>query len=80
MTGPLAEAITGIEGCADMLAGLARKNSFVVPLDAAQTRFRYHQLLAEILRHDAQRRDRHSWPGLMRPKLSRWLRPPWPAA
>jgi LuxR family maltose regulon positive regulatory protein len=66
VTGPLAEAITGLDGCADMLTRLARKNSFVVPLDAAQTRFRYHQLFAEILRHDLRRRDRRSVPGLMR--------------
>lgn len=66
VTGPLAEAITGLEGCTDMLAGLARRNSFVVPLDAGHTRFRYHQLLAEILRHDMQRRDRPAMPGLMR--------------
>jgi LuxR family maltose regulon positive regulatory protein len=66
VTGPLAEAITGLEGCGDMLAELTRKNSFVVPLDAAQTRFRYHQLFAEILRHDVQRRERRSVPGLMR--------------
>ena len=66
VTGPLAEAITGLDGCADMLAGLARKNSFVVPVDAAQTRFRYHQLFAEILRHDLQWRERESVPGLMR--------------
>lgn len=43
VTGPLAEAITGLDGCAEMLAELARKNSFVVPVDAAQTRFRYHR-------------------------------------
>jgi LuxR family maltose regulon positive regulatory protein len=66
VTGPLAEAITGMDGCAPMLADLARKNSFVVPLDAAQTRFRYHQLFAEILRHDVHLRDRRCVPGLMR--------------
>ena len=65
VTGPLAEAITGLKGCADMLAELARGNSFVVPVDGAQTRFRYHQLFAEILRHDVQQRDRRSTPGLM---------------
>jgi len=56
VTGPLADAVTGIDGCADMLADLARENSFVIPLDAAQTRFRYHQLFAEILRYLLQRR------------------------
>jgi LuxR family maltose regulon positive regulatory protein len=66
VTGPLAEAVTGMDGCADMLALLASKNSFVVPLDAAQTRFRYHQLFAEILRHDMQQRKAHSVPSLIR--------------
>lgn len=51
VTGPLADAVTGMEGCAELLAKLARTNSFVIPLDAAQTRFRYHQLLAEMLRY-----------------------------
>jgi LuxR family maltose regulon positive regulatory protein len=66
VTGPLAEAVTGLHGCADMLTGLAAANSFVVPLDAAQTRFRYHQLFAEILRHDVQRRGQRGHAGLMR--------------
>ncbi len=55
VTGPLADAVTGMTGCAEMLADLARDNSFVIPLDAAQTRFRYHQLFAEILRYLLQR-------------------------
>jgi LuxR family maltose regulon positive regulatory protein len=58
VTGPLAEAVTGMTGCADMLADLVRDNSFVIPLDAAQTRYRYHQLFAEILRYLLQRRMR----------------------
>src|SRR5690242_2117047 len=57
VTGPLADAVTGLDGCGEMLAGLARENSFVTPLDAAQTRFRYHQLFAEILRYLLQRRQ-----------------------
>jgi LuxR family transcriptional regulator, maltose regulon positive regulatory protein len=66
VTGPLAEAVTGLEGCADMLAGLAASNSFVIPVDAARTRFRYHQLLGEILRHELQWRERGMEPGVMR--------------
>ena len=58
VTGPLADAVTGLAGCGDMLADLARENSFVIPLDAARTRFRYHQLFAEILRYLLQRRMR----------------------
>ncbi|HEY3087753.1 MAG TPA: LuxR C-terminal-related transcriptional regulator [Jatrophihabitantaceae bacterium] len=51
VTGPLADAITGSNGSATVLADLARANSFVSSLDPAQTRFRYHQLFAEILQH-----------------------------
>jgi LuxR family maltose regulon positive regulatory protein len=66
VTGPLAEAVTGLDGCAGLLAELARSNSFVIPLDAARTRFRYHQLLREILRHDLRWRERDSVPTLLR--------------
>src|SRR5690242_10120071 len=51
VTGPLADAVTGMAGCGKMLADLARENSFVIPLDEAQTRFRYHPLFAEVLRY-----------------------------
>jgi LuxR family transcriptional regulator, maltose regulon positive regulatory protein len=51
VTGPLADAVTGMTGCGDMLAGLARDNGFVIPLDAAGERYRYHELFAEILRY-----------------------------
>jgi LuxR family maltose regulon positive regulatory protein len=51
VTGPVADRVTGMTGCGEMLADLARENSFVIPLDEAQTRFRYHQLFAEVLRY-----------------------------
>lgn len=51
VTAPLAEAVTGLAGTAEMLADLVRANLFVVALDPAGTRFRYHRLLAEVLRH-----------------------------
>jgi LuxR family maltose regulon positive regulatory protein len=57
VTGPLADAVTGMTGCGDVLADLARDNSFVIPLDPLQTRYRYHQLFGEILRYLLQRRD-----------------------
>ncbi len=56
VTGPLADAVTGIPGSADVLADLARSNSFVIPVDPLHTRFRYHQLFGEILRYLLQRR------------------------
>ena len=55
VTGPLAEAVTGMSGCGEMLAQLARDNSFVIPLDSVRRSYRYHQLLAEILRYLLQR-------------------------
>jgi LuxR family transcriptional regulator, maltose regulon positive regulatory protein len=51
VTGPLADAVTGRTGCEEVLAGLARDNAFVIPLDPMRTRFRYHQLFGEILRY-----------------------------
>jgi LuxR family transcriptional regulator, maltose regulon positive regulatory protein len=64
VTGPLADAITGMTGCGDMLTDLARSNSFVIPLDAAQARYRYHQLFAEILRYLLQRQQGQAVRGL----------------
>jgi LuxR family maltose regulon positive regulatory protein len=57
ITGPLAQRITGIPAAADLLDQLARKNSFVVPIDRERTRFRYHHLLSEVLRYLLQRRS-----------------------
>ena len=57
VTGPLADAITGIGGCRAILTDLARRNSFVIALDPARSRFRYHQLLREILHYLAQRQS-----------------------
>jgi LuxR family transcriptional regulator, maltose regulon positive regulatory protein len=55
VTGPLADAVTGLTGCGSTLIELARTNSFVIPVDAARTTFRYHQLFREVLRHLANR-------------------------
>ena len=60
VTGSLADAVTGMTGCGDMLVGLARENAFVIPLDAAQDRYRYHELFAEILRYLLQRQQRQA--------------------
>jgi LuxR family maltose regulon positive regulatory protein len=64
VTGPLADAVTGMTGCGDMLAGLARANAFVIPLDAAQERYRYHELFAEILRYLLKRQNHEAFRGL----------------
>ena len=55
VSGPLAEAVTGIEDCHALLSSLARTNSFVTPVDPAQTTYRYHPLFREVLRQLARR-------------------------
>ena len=55
VTGPLADAVTGSADSGEVLAQLARQNSFIIPLDPAQTAFRYHPLFREVLRHLARR-------------------------
>lgn len=51
VTGPLADAVTGLGHSAAALSRLARTNAFVTPLDEERTAFRYHQLFREILRY-----------------------------
>jgi LuxR family maltose regulon positive regulatory protein len=65
VTGPLADAITGMDGCAEMLTGLARSNSFVIATDCAGTRFRCHRLFGEVLRHLLRVREGRDRPELM---------------
>jgi LuxR family transcriptional regulator, maltose regulon positive regulatory protein len=60
VTGPLADAVTGSSGCGDMLADLARRNCFVIPLDPLQTRYRYHHVFGEVLRYLLQRHEGRS--------------------
>ncbi len=47
----LAEAVTGFSGAGAALSELSRTNAFVLPLDRMSQRFRYHQLLREVLRY-----------------------------
>ena len=64
VTAPLAEAITGLDGTQEILADLARGNWFVVALDPAATRFRYHRMFAEVLRYLLRRDRKHALPEL----------------
>jgi LuxR family maltose regulon positive regulatory protein len=56
-TGSLADAITGLPGTGEILDDLARRNSFVTPLDPLQTRYRYHPMFREVLTYLLDRRD-----------------------
>jgi LuxR family transcriptional regulator, maltose regulon positive regulatory protein len=60
VTGPLADAVTASSGSGEVLADLARRNSFVIPLDPQQARYRYHHLLGEVLRYLLDRLDEQS--------------------
>lgn len=50
LTGPLCDALTGLDNGTPMLTSLERGNLFVVPLDDRLTWFRYHHLFADVLR------------------------------
>jgi LuxR family maltose regulon positive regulatory protein len=51
VTAELAQAITGLPDSPEILLELVRTNSFVTACDFGMTRFRYHQLLREVLQH-----------------------------
>lgn len=49
MCGPLCDAVTGGLDGTETLALLARRNTFIVPLDAERRWYRYHHLFATLL-------------------------------
>jgi LuxR family transcriptional regulator, maltose regulon positive regulatory protein len=73
MCGPLCDAVTASGGSWRILEGLERTNQFVVPLDASRQWYRYHQLFAELLRHELDRTEPGLAPLLHR-RASAWHR------
>ena len=61
MSGSLCEAVLELPGAAATLAGLARSNLLLVPLDRRGHWYRYHHLFRDMLLAELQRRE----PGLM---------------
>jgi len=57
MCGPLCDAILGEKGSAAVLEQLEARNLLVVPLDRHREWYRYHRLLAELLRAELRRRE-----------------------
>ncbi|MCB9374225.1 MAG: hypothetical protein H6518_15885, partial [Microthrixaceae bacterium] len=55
LTGPLVDHLCQGQGGAAWLADLAATNQLVLPLDPTGTWFRYHHLLGDLLRLDAER-------------------------
>jgi LuxR family maltose regulon positive regulatory protein len=49
LSGPLCDAVTGLDGGKARLAALERGNLFLVPLDDRRRWYRYHQLFADVL-------------------------------
>jgi len=49
LTGPLCDAVTGVDGGRATLVALERANLFLVPLDDRRRWFRYHHLFADVL-------------------------------
>lgn len=54
LSGPLCDAVTGQDNSQALLSHLERANLFLIPLDAQRRWYRYHPLLADALRADAQ--------------------------
>lgn len=55
LTGPLVDAVTGSTDASAWLQRIAASNRLVVGLDQTGTAFRYHHLLRDLLRLEAQR-------------------------
>jgi LuxR family maltose regulon positive regulatory protein len=57
VNGELADLLTGEGGAERVLQDLERAGAFVAPLDGTRTWFRYHQLLAGLLRLELRRAE-----------------------
>src|SRR6185369_632297 len=66
VNGELADLLTGHPGSEGILLGLEDANAFVIPLDPDRTWFRYHRLIADLLRLELRRRLPDQVPALHR--------------
>jgi LuxR family maltose regulon positive regulatory protein len=71
ISGGLADAITGESGSAGRLADLERANVFITPLDERREWYRYHHLLAELLRIELEHRQPDARP-LLDQRAAAW--------
>ena len=71
LSGPLCDAMLERHGSGATLAGLARSNLLLVPLDRHDEWYRYHPLLARTLRAELRRHEPESERDLNR-RASRW--------
>ena len=66
LCGSLCEAVTGVKESQEMLERLERENLFLIPLDVKREWFRYHQLFADFLYQELDRRYPQLLPDLHR--------------
>jgi LuxR family maltose regulon positive regulatory protein len=71
LCGPLCDAVAETQGSDRILDELERSNLLLVPLDGKREWYRYHQLFADLLRHELQRTEPESIPALHR-RASSW--------
>jgi LuxR family transcriptional regulator, maltose regulon positive regulatory protein len=71
LSGPLCDAILRESGSAGMLRDLARANVLLVPVDRNDEWYRYHGLLAQMLRAELRRHEPDLEPELHR-RASEW--------
>ena len=64
VNGELAGLLTGDDGGERVLQDLEQAGAFVVSLDAARSWFRYHQMFADLLRHELRRAEPGAVAGL----------------
>ena len=68
----LADLLAGSSGSERILLDLEEANAFVVSLDAERSWFRYHRLLADLLRLELRRTRADELPGLHR-RAAKWF-------
>jgi LuxR family maltose regulon positive regulatory protein len=71
--GPLADAVTGLDGSAELLEEAEHANLFIVALDDDRAWYRYHQLFAQLLRAELLRHHAARAPMLHR-RAFEWYR------
>ena len=71
LSGPLCDALLRESGSAGMLRDLARANVLLVPVDRNDEWYRYHALLAQMLRAELRRHEPELEPELHR-RASEW--------
>jgi len=66
LSGPLCDAVLGLDGSREQLIELSRSNLFLVPLDERNEWFRFHRLFAQLLRVELAHREPELVPALHR--------------